>query len=263
MIIAFTGSHIRKDIQSQLILSGYGVEVETAVDAATERLAIVDASVFQQRVRIVLGMDWLSDQRQRQVSAPGSTPPSEGIPLSNRPPGGRPTPRTSRSGSTTLRGAAPSVGRRPTRVSSTARTALAPTTTLARRWIIPTGFPTASKDTLWCATARAEATLHQRARRLHCTPPARDTATLSRFKLRGYSFPSPRARRSRPPCGRWPRTPPARECLHAAAGASERPEPHVVCQRADGPRAGPRPAGTPERPPRTHRPPTLRRPRPS
>ncbi len=56
MIIAFTGSHIRKDIPSQWILSGYGVEVDTA----TERLAIVDASVFQQRVRVVLGMDWLS-----------------------------------------------------------------------------------------------------------------------------------------------------------------------------------------------------------
>lgn len=78
MIIAFTGSHIRQDIQSQLILSGYGVEVETAVDATTQHLTILDASVFQQRVRIVLGLDWLSDQLPRRVSGPGSTPPGHG-----------------------------------------------------------------------------------------------------------------------------------------------------------------------------------------
>lgn len=67
MIIAFTGSHIRLDIQSQLILSGYGIEVETVIDPATQRLAIRDAAVFRQRIRIVLGLQWLVDQANRRV----------------------------------------------------------------------------------------------------------------------------------------------------------------------------------------------------
>ena len=66
MIIAFTGTHIGPDIQSQLILSGYGVAVETAIDA-TDRLVIQDAAVLRQRIRIVLGLDWLADQMAHRV----------------------------------------------------------------------------------------------------------------------------------------------------------------------------------------------------
>ena len=66
MVIAFTGTHIGPDIQSQLILGGYGIAVETAVDAA-DHLVIQDAAVLRQRIRIVLGLDWLADQAPRRI----------------------------------------------------------------------------------------------------------------------------------------------------------------------------------------------------
>ena len=56
-IIVFSGKGIRDDMKSQLITSGFGIEVE--YDAANGTI-IDNHNLFRQRVYIELGLDWFS-----------------------------------------------------------------------------------------------------------------------------------------------------------------------------------------------------------
>ena len=63
-IIAFSGTGIDQDVKAQLISSGIGLEVEWSPDKGFG----AGLDMLKQRVMMELGLDWLSDQRDKKVS---------------------------------------------------------------------------------------------------------------------------------------------------------------------------------------------------
>ena len=58
-ILVFAGPYIRDDMKSKLIMSGHGIELEYAVDAAGNTIDFSDPhNLFRQRCYIELGLNW-------------------------------------------------------------------------------------------------------------------------------------------------------------------------------------------------------------
>jgi 3-deoxy-D-manno-octulosonate 8-phosphate phosphatase KdsC-like HAD superfamily phosphatase len=66
-VIAFTGDEIGNDIKSKLVLSGYGIEVNSKFNEKTKSINITNTDVLKQRAMIELGLNWLADQSNKLV----------------------------------------------------------------------------------------------------------------------------------------------------------------------------------------------------
>jgi hypothetical protein len=66
-VIAFTGKEIGYDIKSKLVLSGYGIEVESQFNEMKNSVNITNTDVLKQRAKIELGLNWLDDQSSKKV----------------------------------------------------------------------------------------------------------------------------------------------------------------------------------------------------
>jgi hypothetical protein len=63
-IVVFSGDKIQFDVKSQLIESGIGIEVEWSPESGFG----LGLDILKQRIMMELGLNWLEDQKSRQIS---------------------------------------------------------------------------------------------------------------------------------------------------------------------------------------------------